>query len=89
MAGAPGKNTANFVETEIDDEAVLMNIATGDFFSLSGTALAIWKLIDGQRTVPAIAAELAAVFAAPQDEVMRDVEAFVAELAGLAIVSDG
>ncbi|MDE2596732.1 MAG: PqqD family protein [Sphingomonadales bacterium] len=89
MSQVPCKNTANFVETVIEDEAVLMNIGNGDFFSLAGTALAIWNLIDGSRDVPQIVAALAEQYGAPASEVATDVEAFVVELAQLDFIVHG
>ena len=43
------KDPTAFAETRIDDEIVVMNLASGDFFSLEDSAAAIWDLIDGTR----------------------------------------
>ena len=43
------KLTDRFTETSIDDEIVIMRLDNGEFFALSGTAAAAWRLIDGQR----------------------------------------
>ena len=52
------KSTGKFAESEVDGELVLMNIDTGHFHALKGTGLAIWRLVDGKRTLAAIQAEL-------------------------------
>ena len=75
------KDPARFVETVIDDEIVVMQLDSGDFFSLSGSARAIWLAIDGARDEPAICAELAASFPdAQRDELAADVAGFVTRL---------
>ena len=53
---AIAKDHARFVETVIDDEIVVMQLDSGDFFSLSGSARAIWEAIDGTRDEAAICA---------------------------------
>jgi len=48
-----------FVETAIDDEIVVMSMASGDFFSIRGTARDVWLKIDGVRDRAALNAALA------------------------------
>lgn len=81
MTGALAKDPARFVETTIDDETVVMSLASGEFFSLTDTARAIWELIDGSRDEAAIVAALAAEYteAAP-GALAGDVARFVGEL---------
>ena len=84
---APAKNPARFVETRIEDETVVMLLATGDFFSLRDSAAAIWHLIDGSRDEAQIAAELAAVYDAAPADLAPDVAAFVDELRGAGLLA--
>lgn len=76
-----------FIETEIDDEAVLMHLDSGDFFSLAGTALAIWQLVDGTRDRDAIVAALVAEYGADSSEVGDDVDRFASELVELGFLA--
>jgi hypothetical protein len=88
MAGAIIKIAANFVETTIDDEAVVMDIRSGNFFSLTGTALHVWGLIDGMRDSAAIVAALQQNF--PDTDAQKiaiDVEGFLDELGEADLVS--
>lgn len=80
MTGTLVKREDTFAETRIDDEVVLMDLANGDFFSIAGSALEIWELIDGQRDRDAILAEPAATFAMPPAELAGDLDAFLAVL---------
>lgn len=84
----PRKITANFVETEIDDEILLVDLDGGELFSLSGTARKIWRLIDGSRTLDEIADAFSNDYAAEAKQVRRDIEQFVAQLEAAALVAD-
>ncbi len=81
MTTAIAKDPARFVETVIDDEIVVMQLDSGDFFSLSGSARAIWEAIDGTRDEAAICAALAGEFSdADRTVLATDVTGFVARL---------
>ena len=84
----PRKITANFVETEIDDEILLVDLDGGELFSLSGTGREIWRLIDGERTLDEIAHTVARDYSGEQKKVRRDVEHFVGQLRDAALVAD-
>lgn len=83
------KRTEAFVETEIDDEKVVMNLENGEFFSLKDTALAIWNLIDGARDRAGLAAALAGEFAAPEAEMSADLDAFLEDLRKAQLIDLG
>lgn len=80
------KQAGTFVETEIDDEVVLMDLATGNFFSLAGTSLDVWRLVDGTRSADEIAASLAEDYGTPVDVVGPDVAAFLEELRAAGLI---
>lgn len=85
LARAEGR----FSESKIDDEVVLMQIDSGEFFSLAGTAAAIWDLIDGTRDRAALVADLAAQYGADPAEVGSDLDAFLAKLTAAGLVTGG
>ena len=86
MEGTPAKIADRFVDTEIDDEVVLMRLSDGHMFSLTGTSREIWQCIDGARTVAAVADQLAERHGAPRDTVHEDVATFIAELRDAGLV---
>ena len=81
------KRSAAFSETAIDGEVVLLNLADGTFFSLTGTAAEIWPLIDGSRSRNALLAELAARHGEPAEAIAPDLDAFLAQLGAAGFVS--
>lgn len=80
------KRPACFTEASLDDETVLMRLDTGEFYSLSATATAIWKKIDGTRDRDALLADLADEFGAPEGTLQGDVDVFLAEMTALGFV---
>jgi hypothetical protein len=83
------KRLERLTEAEIDNEIVVMLIDKGEFFSLSGTALAIWRLIDGTRDRAALNHELASEFDAPKEQISTDVDEFLARLDRLGLIDEG
>ena len=80
MMPAIAKLTGRFTEAEIDDEIVIMRIDNGEFFALSGTAAAIWRLIDGRRDSEAVIAALADQYMAGAGDVATEVGDFLTQL---------
>ena len=89
MTGVLTKAVERFSETAIDAEIVVMNLDSGDFFSLSGTARAIWLLIDGTRDRAALVAELARQFEMRPDAIAGEVDQFLAQLVNADLVRLG
>jgi len=87
---AIAKRTESFTETDLDDEIVIMRLDDGELLSLSGSAAAIWRLIDGTRDLAALRAELAAEFdTGEEEEVAGDVAAFVLRLREKGLLGEG
>ena len=56
----------------LDGEAVLLNLATGNYFGLNGVASRIWELIGQGGTVGALRSALIAEFEVREAVVARD-----------------
>ena len=83
------KQTERYTETEIDDEIVVMHLGTGEFFSLTGTAAAIWRLIDGSRGRAALVTELSSTFEGEALDIGSDVDAFLGKLKAMELIDVG
>ena len=84
---AIAKQTGRFTETGIDEEIVLMRLDNGEFFSLTGTSAAIWRLIDGQRDRSALMGALTAEFGADEASIAAEVDDFLQELTELGLLA--
>lgn len=82
----PVKDPSRFVETQIEDETVVMLLESGDFFSLGGTAQEIWRLLDGERSSEAIAQALAANYQLTAAEIKTEVDDFVVKLGSVNLL---
>lgn len=87
--GALAKLVERFTETDIDDEIIVMRLDNGEFFALSGTAAATWRLIDGQRDRAALLAALACEFAADESQIAADVDELLGRLKESRLVAGG
>ena len=81
------KDPTAFAETRIDDEIVIMNLASGDFFSLKDSAAAIWDLLDGSRSRAAVLAALSGEYAAAPADLANDLDIFLGELRAGGLIS--
>ena len=81
------KDPEAFAETRIDDEIVLMNLASGDFFSLTETAATIWNLLDGTRNRAAVLAALTSQYDAAPEAMANDLDTFLGELRGGGLIA--
>lgn len=71
----------------IDDEAVLLDRASGLYFGLDETATAIWSLLAAGHTPDEITTHIVEEFdGADPETVAADVARFLDELAGLGLV---
>ncbi len=84
---AIGKRREAYSETEIDDETVLMQVDTGEFFSLRGTGRTIWHLIDEAPTRGALLDALATRFDAPRETLADDLDDFLRMLTDAGFLS--
>ena len=88
MTGELVKAVGRFSETTIDTETVVMDLDSGDFFSLTGTAAAVWQRIDGTRGREALLAELVIEYGQTPEEIAADVDAFLTQLFAAGLVAD-
>jgi len=80
MTNVLSKHIDRFTEADIDSEIVIMRLDSGEFYSLSETAAAIWRLIDGERDRDAVIVAAAREFQTSREVVAEDVGEFLAQL---------
>lgn len=77
----PLANPIAVLREEFDDWAVLFNPDTAEAVCLDPVGVAVWKRLDGQRTLAQIARELEDDFSEVPATAAQDLRAFVADLA--------
>lgn len=83
------RKLADISEADIDNEIVVMRLDSGEFFSLSGTGAAIWRLIDGTRDRGALVAAAARDFDGNDADIAADIDALLAQLKAKGLLADG
>ncbi len=78
--------SADVIFRDLEGEAVLLDLASGRYFGLNAVGTRIWTLLASGATVEAIVAALAAELDADADQIARDVEELLAELATRGLV---
>ncbi len=76
--------------TELQDEGVLLNLETGEYFGLDEVGLGMWKVLGATGTVEGARAALLEQYEVAEEVLSRDLRAFVAKLAErkLVVVTD-
>ena len=83
---ALAKKTDRFTETGNDQETVIMRIDSGEFFSLTGTAVVAWQLIDGKRDRTDLVAALASLFRVDQGRLEGEIDEFLDRLKSWGLI---
>ncbi|HNS01137.1 MAG TPA: PqqD family protein [Anaerolineae bacterium] len=74
------KDSDQIIERVVAGEALLINLANGDYYSLDGVGTVIWENIDGRRTVDDLANIVTEEYNADKDQVVADVLRLVGQL---------
>lgn len=78
------------LSTTLQDEGVLLNLETGEYFGLDAVGLDAWKALGAHGSVEAARAQMLARYDVSEDVLARDLADLVAKLAarGLLVVAD-
>lgn len=71
---------AGAVYHDLAEGGVLLDVESGEYFSVNGTAREVWKLIDGDKPVADLVAGLAELTGEQADRISADVHRFVAAM---------
>ncbi|MBI5882428.1 MAG: PqqD family protein [Elusimicrobia bacterium] len=74
------KHSSRVAWRKVADEAVILDVETAAYYSLSGTGLRIWELLGEGKLVEDIVSRLGAEFDASEDVIRRDCRELVERL---------
>ncbi len=77
----------SFLTAGLDDEFVLMDIELGKYYSLAGTGLRIWNLLEAPLTFKELCYQLALQYASTTEQIETEVRAFLSRLNEVGMVS--
>jgi Coenzyme PQQ synthesis protein D (PqqD) len=76
---------AHLVWSELDDEIIVLDTSSGDFYSLNKTATEVWKALEAKTPVEQIAAGLASRYGIDPAQAMADVLELTREFQDLGL----
>lgn len=79
-------NSPNVINETIDGEAIIINLATGTYYSLDRVGGAIWAFLEASLPVEEIVKELARRYDGDSDHMRREVEALIKRLSDEALI---
>jgi hypothetical protein len=68
------------VDDRIDDEVIALDTLTGNYFSMEGTAVLLWSCLSVGCEETALVRTVTMASGRPEDEIQREVRAFLDEL---------
>ena len=82
------RHSPNATYQVVADEAILIHLKTGVYYSLNEVGTSFWQLMDGTRSIQDCASALAQEYAAPVDVIESDLAEVATDLVreGLAEV---
>lgn len=71
----------------LDDETVLLNLQTEEYYSLDDVGSRIWQMVDGHHTVAQIVEAIVAEYSADPAQVTTDVSDLLDELSHEGLIA--
>jgi hypothetical protein len=82
-------NSGRFAHETVDDEVIIIDMAEGNYFSLRGSAAAVWALAVQGLPVSHIASAIGGATGRTPENVLQDVEEFIRQLEQEGILAEG
>ena len=71
----------------LEDESVLLDLASENYLGLDGVGTRIWQLIDGGETLQSIVATVLDEYDSDEDTVIRDLDKFLHDLQAQGLIT--
>ncbi|WP_128891355.1 PqqD family protein [Erythrobacter sp. HKB08] len=73
------KAASDIIETDVDDETIIVSLESGEMFSLSGTARAIWEKLEAGMDESDLVDALTDEFEVEEEVLRADLAKFLAD----------
>ena len=81
------KACSDLIETDVDDETIIVQLDNGQMYSVEGTARAIWRELDAGPTRDTLISALAEQFDMERAALEPDVDRFLHDARSAGIVT--
>jgi hypothetical protein len=72
--------SSNVIRETFDDESVIVNLDTGVYYSLQGTASSIWEMVEEGHSEEAVYERLARRYSGPAESIREACQLFLRQL---------
>ena len=79
-------NGPQVISETVGGETIIVNLASGHYFNLQGTAVDVWEGVAQEESTEQIVARLAGRYSAGEGEIEEAVDGLLAELQGAELV---
>jgi hypothetical protein len=80
------RHQEHVLTSKLEDESLLLDLWSGNYFALNDTALRIWELVDGKRSIAQIADVIAREFDLAAADASENAQAFLGALSRASLV---
>lgn len=71
---------ANVVSERFDDEAIIINLIAGNYYSLRGVSFYVWSALEAGKSIEEVRNSLIQTYPQTEQEVIKSFEAFIKRL---------
>jgi aspartate aminotransferase-like enzyme len=75
------------IAQQVEEQTVLLDIESGQYFALNEVGKSVWDLCDGTRTVAQVADAICSGYDVVEEVALTDASALLEALAGVGLVS--
>ena len=86
-ASAPLVRSESVVFTELDDEVVMLDVKSGQYYELDAIGARIWVLLEDKPSMTALRDALTAEYDVDGETCLKDLDDFIGNLAQLGLVA--
>jgi hypothetical protein len=80
------KLSNNQVASQIDDDLLVLDMKSGDYFKIQETGVVIWKLLEDETTVTDIVDHLMQEYAISQEQCIDETMKFLTDLMNIGYI---
>jgi hypothetical protein len=70
----------------VENEAILLHVSSGMYYSLSETSLPFWEALQKQQPFELVVENIIDEYEVDRDQVLNDLEAFIEELSSYGLI---
>lgn len=87
MSSQPRFKRSNVPFKDFEEDGVLLDPESGEFYMLDNICHFIWTRLDGEKSLAEVAEEISSEYEVSTEEALKDLEEFIGELESKRLVT--